>query len=239
MNLIQRLGLNPNGKTYACGDIHGEYDLFEEALDKIGFNKSKDRMICAGDLGDRGADSHKSIEYIVKDWFYAVQGNHEDMAIRYTLRMWPTDNFIQNGGLWLVGMTPDEQEVYRIMYQDLPYAIEVETPNGKVGIVHAECPWNDWNTLVEKLESPKTPEEFELTLEQILWNRYHVYDEDSNRIVKNVLATIHGHTINEKPVRIGNSFYIDTGAYYFKKKKGVNNLCIMDLDDLEIVHGPN
>ncbi|BAU40150.1 serine/threonine protein phosphatase [Ralstonia phage RSP15] len=236
MMLFKKFGLNPAGRTFACGDIHGEYDLLEEALKKISFNKEKDRLFCLGDLGDRGPKSHLSVEYLGKPWFHSIRGNHEEMAIAYFYGLWPRDNFIRNGGEWFVDLNKDEQAVYVFMYEELPYAAEVETPSGKVGLVHAECYFKDWENLILALTGDDKIKK-ETMIEYCTWSREFYYSGKTDP-VKNIRAVLHGHTIVEKPEVVGNRYYMDTGAYYYHKKKGVNNLSIIDIDHLEFVHGP-
>jgi serine/threonine protein phosphatase 1 len=109
------------------------------SLDGIGFNPEVDRLFSVGDLVDRGPDSELALEWIAKPWFHAVQGNHEDMAIRYvTPGNRDAYHYAANGGAWLIGKTMPEQQEYAIELAALPYAIEVETADGLVGIVHAD-----------------------------------------------------------------------------------------------------
>lgn len=54
---ILRLPSNTKGRDLVIGDIHGHYDDFRRLLDEAEFNPSIDRVLCTGDLVDRGPDS--------------------------------------------------------------------------------------------------------------------------------------------------------------------------------------
>ena len=71
-----RLKLPPNttGTDYVVGDIHGHVTQLLNNLEDIGFNKGCDRLICVGDLIDRGPESIEAIELLDEPWFYAVMG---------------------------------------------------------------------------------------------------------------------------------------------------------------------
>lgn len=63
--------------TYFASDMHGEYDLFLNLLDKIHFSE-KDIMYVLGDIIDKGSESIKLIEFIRrKSNIKAILGNHE------------------------------------------------------------------------------------------------------------------------------------------------------------------
>ena len=92
--------------TYAIGDIHGMYDLMEEAIlwirsDKVDAEKT---VIFLGDYIDRGPDSALCINRLrnlLSDpeetiEFIALKGNHEDMMCNNTMsdiHLW-----LMNGG---------------------------------------------------------------------------------------------------------------------------------------------
>lgn len=63
--------------TYAVSDIHGHFDLFQKALNKINFTES-DQLYVIGDAIDKGPDGIKLLQYIKsqgnKD---LLIGNHE------------------------------------------------------------------------------------------------------------------------------------------------------------------
>ena len=62
---------------YACSDLHGNYNLYEQIKD---FIKLEDIVYFLGDAGDRGHDSYKTICAILDNpQFIYIKGNHEQM----------------------------------------------------------------------------------------------------------------------------------------------------------------
>ena len=82
MSKLLTLEINTQGKDYIVGDIHGCFDLLQAGLDAINFNPAVDRLICVGDLVDRGAQNLKALDYLKKPWFFSVIGNHEILHIK-------------------------------------------------------------------------------------------------------------------------------------------------------------
>ncbi|WP_214482938.1 metallophosphoesterase [Bacillus sp. SM2101] len=64
---------------YCIGDLHGRYDLFTMALDKINFDHGKDKMYILGDVLNRNYGAIKIIKYIMQypNSFEFLIGNHE------------------------------------------------------------------------------------------------------------------------------------------------------------------
>ena len=66
---------------YAVSDLHGQYDLFLQGLDVIGFSDG-DHLWVLGDAIDRGKDGIKILQYILKhDNIDLILGNHEFMML--------------------------------------------------------------------------------------------------------------------------------------------------------------
>lgn len=66
---------------WIAGDIHGCYQWLMDELARRNFIPAQDLLISVGDLIDRGPDSIKCLELMRENWFYAVRGNHEQMAL--------------------------------------------------------------------------------------------------------------------------------------------------------------
>lgn len=68
------------GHVFTVGDIHGA-TAFSDLVEKL---KENDKVVLVGDLMDRGEDTYKNLEIIIKDKrFLAVRGNHEEMFLKY------------------------------------------------------------------------------------------------------------------------------------------------------------
>lgn len=65
--------------TYAIGDIQGCYQSFKKLLKKIRFNDKRDQLWLAGDMINRGPESLKVMQWILrhKANVTAVLGNHD------------------------------------------------------------------------------------------------------------------------------------------------------------------
>lgn len=68
--------------TYVMSDIHGRLDLFEEMLEKIQFDESRDMLYVLGDFIDRGGGlgvAKKLMQMDENDSVVILPGNHEVM----------------------------------------------------------------------------------------------------------------------------------------------------------------
>lgn len=172
MSKIIRIKQNTNGVDYFVGDIHGCYTLLEEALRKVNFNESKDRLFALGDLTDRGPESYLAPEYLRQKWFISVQGNH-DAFVYHTARYILKDiaegdldededdndqdimTCLKEGGKWLLAQPKIVLSSIVDTFKELPLAIEYLNENGTVlaGLLHAELGVDvDWKDLVSLLE---------------------------------------------------------------------------------------
>ncbi|WP_437883539.1 metallophosphoesterase [Pseudomonas sp. LRF_L74] len=140
---IQRFERNTRGHDFAVGDIHGHFRALMHALDRIGFDRSIDRLFSVGDLVDRGPDSPGVGRWLDQPWFHAVRGNHEQMAIQAAQEAMEQSLYLRNGGGWFLDLSSDEQQAIAKKLADLPLAIEVDTPAGLVGLVHADIPYDN------------------------------------------------------------------------------------------------
>ncbi|MFC4236360.1 metallophosphoesterase [Thalassospira xianhensis] len=206
---VRRFERNTVGRDIVVGDIHGCFSVLEAALSAIEFNADTDRLFCVGDLIDRGPQSIEALRYYQSA--HCVRGNHEDMLlglqrsgqdlgeVRKQLR--------RNGMEWWIGLSDDTREEFAAVFEQLPLAIEVESENGLVGIVHAEVPYAwDWPTFIAALDQNDTT-----AIDSALWGRERIEHEDTSS-VPGVSKVFHGHTIQHAPICLGNRFYVDTGC---------------------------
>lgn len=208
---LRKFEKNTQGCDYVVGDLHGCYRALDTLLQKIQFNPDKDRMFSVGDLSDRGDNSHECIDYIRKPWFYPVIGNHELIPF-YENRDWHN----RNGGEWFDVLPLEKMREYLAVFQELPWAIEIDTDQGRVGIVHAEVPDDNWSQLEALLSVPMEsntllgPDRFEWKL---VWRADMVRGKRDFNGIKGIDYVCVGHVIVPDPLRIHNVFCLDTGAY--------------------------
>lgn len=210
--LVKRFPINAIGRDFAVGDIHGHFTLLQKALDEVGFNPAADRLFSVGDLVDRGPECEQVLEWLDKPWFNPVRGNHDDYVCRHDTC--DIGNWLQNGGAWFISLTDAERGEFAAQFRELPIAIEVETPEGLIGLLHADCPFPSWQYLLEKLEDGAEGNAGLLRSikNACMWSRRRVELEDGSG-VEGIRALVVGHTPLAIPLALGNVVHIDTAAW--------------------------
>lgn len=145
--MIKTLEANFEGRDFVCGDIHGSFSCVTRFMEGVQFDTTKDRLICTGDLIDRGPENEKCLELLFQPWFHCARGNHEDLMESYFKRDWFGERFWPpNGGSWGMHHRNESSDV-ALMVQDLaihlfpklPLLITVKTPSdGRFHVIHAE-----------------------------------------------------------------------------------------------------
>lgn len=212
--LVKRFATNTAGRDFAVGDIHGHFTLLQQALDEVGFNPVTDRLFSVGDLVDRGPECEQVLAWLAKPWFHPVRGNHDDYVCRHDTC--DTGNWLQNGGAWFMALTWAEKCEFAAQFRELPIAIEVETPDGPVGLVHADCPFPSWGHLLGQLEGGSFGGHLRNIKNACMWSRRRV-ELDDRCGVEGVRALVVGHTPVGGPVALGNVVHIDTAGWQPKK----------------------
>lgn len=201
---------NLQGRDFVVGDLHGHVSQLMSALAALNFDTQTDRVICVGDLIDRGPESAAALDLLNEDWFYSVLGNHE--LLMYSgfkeennkhRMMW-----LQHGGDWIANTSPDLWPAWFDNIENLPLAIELTGSDDKTyGIIHADFPRPNWAELKDLSEGE---------LKQCIWGREH-FKSRSQHHVSGIDYLIHGHNVcdynNGQGVLLGNRFYIEAGAY--------------------------
>lgn len=207
MNVYQKIDGKAYQNVFVVGDLHSCYDLLMKELEEAKFNKETDLLISVGDLIDRGAQNLECLGLLKEKWFVCVQGNHDQMAVEGLLN----DNlgllacWIMNGGDWFFKLSDEEKgQALDLLkkVKECPFIIELTMKQGeKVVIAHADYPDNEY-------EFGKS-----VDTRQVLWSRERL--ESYGEIeISGANSFIFGHTPLREPVRLGNRFYIDTGAVF-------------------------
>lgn len=226
---ILSLSRNTQGRDFVVGDIHGEFSLLESALESISFDRERDRLICCGDLIDRGPESHRALEFLLKPWFYSVKGNHDEWAVRSVNALLEGEGlqtaaeWIKNGGNWMIHQDPDAMESIAEALDALPVLIEIDATQGRIGICHAEPPLGaHWEALKMQVERRS-----EKAIEGLLWDRHRI--DHAQRVVRDYGALIEpqqgwgvdgidhlfvGHSVVDDWLTLGNVHFIDTGSCF-------------------------
>ncbi|MDQ8035105.1 serine/threonine protein phosphatase [Bordetella genomosp. 1] len=206
--VLLRVPPNEAGRDFAVGDIHGHYSRLRAALERIGFDPARDRLFSVGDLVDRGPENEDSEHWLREPWFFAVQGNHEDYAIRH-VRTGRVDvgNWRTYGGGWFLDLPPERQRELADCYARLPVVIEVPTPQGIVGLLHADSPVRNWDNLADRLAHRAKP-----ARATCQWSRERLRLRDCSGVA-GVRAVVAGHTPVDEPLALGNVYHIDTEGW--------------------------
>lgn len=154
--IVQYFEKNTHGRDFIIGDLHGCIDNFNYVLDKLDFDKTRDRMFSVGDLIDRGPNIVACLELLEEPWFHAVVGNHDmlmfdnveawdDVNHEAVLKKsWSVSQWMINGGYWIEdaqqmkNMTNIKLQKHLENIKNLPYIIRLNGYNKKINIVHAE-----------------------------------------------------------------------------------------------------
>jgi serine/threonine protein phosphatase 1 len=223
---------NGFGRDFAVGDVHGSFDALERALDHIGFDRVVDRLFIMGDLVDRGMQSHEVTTWLDHAWVFALFGNHELFTVwGATGNLHPDIDHIKYGGAWLYDLPAEEQFRIAARLITLPLIIEVATAAGPVGLVHADCPFDDWAAMRSTHWSEL--DERDPLVNTCLWS-IERYKRRYGGVVRNIRAVVHGHMTVPSVETLGNVYYIDTGGW----RSDHGRFSFLNLETLETVAGP-
>jgi serine/threonine protein phosphatase 1 len=251
---VRRFKKNTSGRDFVVGDLHGCFTRLQRELEANQFDRSRDRVFAVGDLIDRGPESPAVLDVVRRYDIQSVRGNHEDSIVRWRLCD-AGEGFVRaNGGGWLLDMTGDEGAIDAIVayMAALPYAIEIETDFGLVGIVHADVPLRSWSRTVEALMQEGIDGKIR---RKVIWDRSRwnarqqkgfgsirrvaarVFKHlksgrgDASGWVEGVAAVIVGHTPSPAPKVSHNVINVDTGVVYG------GNLTLLRLDEIPTMLG--
>jgi serine/threonine protein phosphatase 1 len=186
-------------------------------MKNVAFDSSKDILILGGDNCDRGADSEHVLTYLDNPWVYSVQGNHESLFTGAYEEGWQgpyTNCLLQNGGMWVLGVDQAKlQDIYHV-FKSLPTAIELITHEERIGVIHAQCPYNSWDEML-KMTEPEWKWDGDNTSQ---WAR-DIYDIGKSVYVKGVDRLLVGHTPTQSGCVevLGNMWYCDLGSFFRNK----------------------
>ena len=148
-----------------------------------------------------------------------------------------TSALLYNGGEWFVELYSSDVDSTSQLgrwiveyFSALPWAIEIETVHGVIGVVHADVPCLRWSELIRLLEKGRFDHPVR---EQVLWDRRRWAGHEASTQIEGVTAVIVGHTPTQEAAQRGNVINIDTGAVYGGK------LTVFDLADVQewVAHG--
>lgn len=206
----RRFARNRSGRDFVVGDLHGAFATLESLLEDVSFDDERDRLFSVGDLVDRGARSDAALEWVENfAWFHAIRGNHEQLLLDSHIDKDAMNTWMGNGGEWWRDEEEERRERFREAFARLPFAMEIETATGTVGIVHADVPRGQtWDALCDDLEAGDRTAVF-----HAIWHRGRCFETERTDLVAGRVDRVYcGHTPMDAPTVSGNVHYVDTGA---------------------------
>lgn len=218
-------------KTYAIGDIHGQFDLLGRALAKIK-EQTQDgskphTVVFLGDYIDRGRKSSNVVGRLrmgpsgAAKWV-CIQGNHEAMMINTIKYGKGASMWLANGGNAtllgygaMAGMSMKEAAEY-VIKADLDWMMSLP-------ILHADRHRVYVHAYIDRDRSL-----YQQRPNRVQWELWPSGDDGDY----NGLHIVHGHEQREDgPLLLDGRTNLDTGAYY------TGRLCVGVFDD-EVPGGP-
>lgn len=201
MTKVLRLTRNECGRDFVVGDIHFKTIDLHKGLRTLGFDSTVDRVIAVGDLIDRGPGVLDGLKLLGEPWFFTVMGNHELMLID-AFRRDPQARYASHGADWWSTIADESKEMIISRLERLPTLIEIESPRGTVGVVHADIPSGiTWPEFVRDIANPQIQE-------IALWGRERI-KKHHRQGVAGVWRVCTGHTWIPQPLRLGNVLALD------------------------------
>lgn len=155
---IQTLPRNTQGRDFIVGDLHGHFDVLDMALKEAKFDTSKDRLIACGDINGYAPGSDRVLSYLQTHWFFSVRGNHDHHISKDRPEMIFKSIENINGEYRETKPSSEILNRWLTIYEELrklPFAIEIDSDNGPVGILHGAIPRgiDSWTEYKSKLSS--------------------------------------------------------------------------------------
>ncbi|GAB6260191.1 metallophosphoesterase [Photobacterium sp. 53610] len=208
------LQLDTHDDIYFLSDPHGQFGLMQDVLDKVGFRfpengKVRDRLFILGDLIDRGPDSLRLLQTVQQNpAFYAIQGNHEQMAMQAIHEGSDKALWLMNGGRWHEDCDQETLSEMLTFAASLPLCYTLQINGHQIGLVHAGVPEPyDWQAFTRQCDAGCLTHE---DLTYALWDR-KAFSHDPDTNIAHIDAVLMGHNIVSglKPKVCGNRVYID------------------------------
>lgn len=212
-DVLKRLPLNRVGRDFVIGDIHGAFDVVYEALALARFDPDADRLLCVGDLIDRGPQSSHCVAFLAQPCVHAVRGNHEQVLMNLYAHGEPDAGVLFStldhfGAGWWFDLSSTEQLAVLAALRQLPVALEVETTAGTMAVLHGNVPRGmSWSNFTSDLARARWS-----TVLAALEGRDRLKAQDRSGVA-GIERLFVGHTtVPAGPCILGNVWAIDTGA---------------------------
>lgn len=214
---------------YIISDVHGCFKSLLSLIDQFQ-NKQNSKIVFVGDLVDRGKNSYEVVEFVIKNNYDCVKGNHEELFLDYAPIDGENDDanywFYNCGGYetWKSYENIEDLKKHYSYFEKLPLYIEYKdfvNKNGRYLVVSHSSVGKAW-----EFRNSKNSIDREIFEAQVLWSRNKEFD---NKEIFNVF----GHTIYDNPKITSYNMGIDLGCF---NKKGLSNprLCALEFPSMKI-----
>ncbi|SEO97481.1 metallophosphoesterase [Aquisalimonas asiatica] len=242
---IQHLPTNEHGRDLIVGDLHGHLETLTRALDALGFEPERDRVLSVGDLVDRGPDSAGCLALLREPWFHAVMGNHEDLLLGSVRELRATHGsdprfamHQNNGGEWLLRVWPPDTALAQAIERTrlLPHVLVVGAGPARYHVVHAGFAIGTTNSAIDQGELGDP--------EGLMWRRslgqalreMDPADDHGPRDAAGLSTTYCGHTIGSdrhgRPLRGHGHVNLETGVAQGNRL----SIAVRDRAGREVIH---
>ena len=208
---------NHAGRDFVVGDVHGCFRTLENALRRVEFNTGHDRLFSVGDLVNRGPNSRDALGWLESGRIHAVRGNHEAMVAR-ALGSSRQHFFMP----WARDLDDTERDRWIKALGKLPLAIEVDTDQGPVGVVHAGVVERSWTRTTEGLRA----RDHQAIGTALLGGDTPRWRGTPGTPVSGVWRLVTGHFVRRRAALDGAWWQIDTGAGF----TGRDRLTLLRID---------
>lgn len=216
------------GNTYACSDIHGNYDIWKQIKD---YMKPEDKMFFIGDAIDRGKDGVFIMNDIIKDdRITYIKGNHEDMFAKCVPHFIEghfdnQSNWYDNGGkpTWdKIKKTSEESMMWFVQKINRMTTMAEYTNRNRQEIIMCHAGMTPGEPMPTRQDDPD--------YEPHIWDRSHITDVMDTVKYANTYV-IHGHTPMAKTAVVycdGHKICIDIDT----PKTGVT--CLFNVETMRV-----
>ncbi|WP_333848453.1 metallophosphoesterase family protein [Phaeobacter italicus] len=213
--------------TYAIGDIHGQLEMLEQALDHITADGGQDaKVVFLGDYIDRGANSRAVIDLLIRgqaegrNWV-TLLGNHDRMFSWFMEDTPRHDPHLLVGYHWLHDRLGGREtlESYGLTFTDKTRLEDLHAdalgavPEQHVAFLRALEPMHETADIafVHAGIRPDVPLAKQ-SENDLVWIRQAFH----NHAAPHPKLIVHGHTPVDRATHYGNRVNLDTGAGYGK-----------------------
>lgn len=212
-----------DAKHYIIGDVHGEYEMLLELVEQLPPNA---RLIFVGDLVNRGKKSREVIEFVRKNSFGVVKGNHEEYMLEHGKHF--LDNLQKSKeelkNIWMYVGGVQMLQSYRLLSKDKANPFKYIRNEERISSLKRDLAWIETLPLCLELGEVNGYNLPVVISHGSIGNFWHLKDENPNHFEFHCLTNrerpttdatifnIYGHVVVDD-VTIGENFVsLDTGC---------------------------